>query len=192
MGDGCKIEGCKKPRKALGLCDGHYTRLKRHGDPFGGGKPRNGAPQRYLVEVVVPFAGQECLVWPFARTGVGYGHLIYEGRQRTAHRVACELVHGAAPSPKHEAAHLCGKGHEGCVNPTHLQWKTSAENKADKVLHGTALRGAKNHKTTLTEDQVLEIRALRGVVRGKDLAQRFGVCPATITGVQKRTIWAWL
>lgn len=187
----CKVEGCEKPVKALGYCTGHRKRLKLYGDPLGGGTGK-GVLLRYMLDVVVPFAGSECLVWPFSRAGTGYGHLYYEGRQQGAHRVACALVHGPAPTLKHEAAHLCGKGHEGCVNPNHLAWKTSAENKADKIVHGTIVRGSDIKRAILTEAKVLEIRALKGTVPGKELAERFGVGASTITAVQKRNTWAWL
>jgi len=187
----CKIEGCGRPSKARGLCHPHYTRQRRHGHPLGGGTSK-GATLNYIQDVVLPFTGQECLPWPFSRSGVGYPLITYHGLRQGAHRLVCEMVHGPAPTPGHEAAHSCGKGHEGCINPNHLIWKTSAENKADKIAHGTTLRGSKNHKALLTEEQVREIRALRGVVKGKDLAQRFSVSPVTITNIQKRTTWAWL
>jgi 5-methylcytosine-specific restriction endonuclease McrA len=31
----CSIEGCGKPIKARGLCNAHWIRLRRHGDPLG-------------------------------------------------------------------------------------------------------------------------------------------------------------
>lgn len=33
----------------------------------------------------------------------------------------CELVYGKPPMPKHQAAHNCGKGNLGCINPKHLE-----------------------------------------------------------------------
>ena len=77
----------------------------------------------------------------------------------------CELAHGEAP-PRYEAAHSCGRGHLGCVNPRHLRWATSKENKADMIVHGT--RPAK-----LSAEQVRTIRL--GAVPLADLAHRFGV-----------------
>lgn len=65
-----------------------------------------------------------CLIWPFVSKLHGYGQFGYLGKNYYAHRFMCELAHGPAPSPLHEAAHSCGRGHEGCVNPQHLSWKT--------------------------------------------------------------------
>lgn len=156
-------------------------------------RAEKGVPMRFIHEVALPFVGQqECLTWPFARSGTGYGMVKYEGNYVGVHRVVCEMVHGPAPTGKHEAAHSCGKGHEGCVNPNHLLWKTSKENKADKIAHGTHNRGELNHKTVLTEDDVRLIRDLRGRVTGRALACRFGVSPSNIWSIQKRISWAWL
>jgi hypothetical protein len=61
---------------------------------------------------------------------------------RRAHRVMCEIAHGPKPAPGFVAAHTCGKGREGCVNPRHLRWASQKENMADKLLHGTSNRTA--------------------------------------------------
>jgi hypothetical protein len=76
---------------------------------------------------------EECVDWPYARNPDGYGnlHVAPGGPWKAAHRYACEQAHGLPPTPKHEAAHSCGRGASGCVNPRHLRWATSAENKAD-------------------------------------------------------------
>ena len=54
------------------------------------------------------------------------------GRRQSAHRAMCELVHGPAPTPKHQAAHSCHRGCDGCVLPQHLHWATDAENRAER------------------------------------------------------------
>lgn len=35
----CSIDGCERPHNSRGLCAAHYSRLQRHGDPLGSGKP---------------------------------------------------------------------------------------------------------------------------------------------------------
>jgi hypothetical protein len=101
----------------------------------------------------VSYQGEDCLTWPFSRFGYGtiYGH-------KHAHRVMCELAYGPAPSPRHQVAHSCGKGHEGCVNPRHLRWATPKENSADMVLHGTALRGERAINVKLTTPEVHAVK----------------------------------
>lgn len=137
--DPCKIDGCKGYAFGHGYCGKHYQRLRRSGDPLGG-RTMVGDPLKFIHEVAVPFTGDECLTWPYARTLAGYGALKLNG-QLTVSRFVCELAHGAPSSEDLVAAHSCGKGHEGCVNPKHLRWATQKENMADKIIHGTAHNG---------------------------------------------------
>src|SRR6185312_60585 len=61
-----------------------------------------------------------CLLWPFSRNQGGYANV---GRKSTlVHRIMCEYMHGEPPDGKPEAAHECGKGYLGCVNPHHIVW----------------------------------------------------------------------
>jgi hypothetical protein len=146
----CSIPDCGKPHKGQGYCKLHYARLCRHGDPFGGRTP-NGEPLRFINEVAMTHTGGECLTWPYANKGSGYGNLWIDGKVVVVSRYICELAHGAPPTPEHEAAHNCGKGHDACIAPGHLEWKTPAENQADRLIHGTHSRGKRCGKAKLEE-----------------------------------------
>ena len=187
----CSVAACNKPATHRGWCGVHYGRWRRHGDPLGGGTA-NGEPRRFLETVVMPFEGDECLPWPYATNSAGYGKLSVDGKLVHVHRLACEARWGPPPSPKHEAAHSCGKGHLGCCNPKHVSWKTPAENQRDKLAHGTAARGAKNALAKLSEEDVREIRRLRGLVSEKEIAKMFGVSRGCISGIFTGKNWSWL
>lgn len=131
----CTVDGCDKAHQAKGLCGAHYMRLFRHGDPLGGGTSP-GEPQEFYRNIVLPYAGKDCLTWPFSRNAAGYGRIWVDGGMRTVSRRVCEEVNGPPPTPKHEAAHSCGKGHLACVTKGHLSWKTPKENCADRIIHG--------------------------------------------------------
>lgn len=190
----CKIDGCGKPVKARGWCASHYQRWRARGDPLAGGKfrPKPGEALQWLSGIAVRQHGNECLFWPFAKGAAGYGYVTISGKGRLVHRLVCAATHGGPPTMKHEAAHLCGNGHKGCVNPTHLIWKTRAENDADKILHGTTNRGERAPTAKLSEGDVLEIRGLSGAVTQSALAERFGVSQGTISEIQNRKKWVWL
>lgn len=150
-------------------------------------KAGDGKCIRWLREHV-NYVGADCLIWPFHRNSQkGYGDLGYNGRQLYAHRLMCELVHGPAPADRPQAAHSCGNGHLGCVNPLHLSWKSNSENQLDRQTHGT--REPTNTgwgRTKLTVAQIQEIRALRGIETQVNLAKRFGVKPGCIEYWHKR------
>jgi hypothetical protein len=132
------------------------------------------------LEAHVGYQGEECLRWPFAwDPRIGRGRCYFRGRMWWAHRVMCVLAKGEPPTPKHEAAHECGKGHEGCVNPKHLSWKTRRENALDMRKHGTAVN-SQTPRFVFTEEQVEQIKALKGKMTQVALAEKFGCSLTTI------------
>lgn len=180
----CSIAGCGKKHFLRTWCAAHYDRWRNHGDPLGGGTA-NGAPRRFFEETVLSYDGEECLIWPFARNSAGYGHIYTGTKTELVSRLACTAVHGPAPH-KAEAAHTCGKGHLGCVAGRHLMWKTAQENSAEKAEHGT------QNRADLTDDEVREIRALRGTVSQAKLSTRFGIHQTTISRIQLGKGWEWV
>ena len=178
----CSIDGCGGPVIAKSLCWMHYQRQRRSGDAHAD-EPSRGGRTAWLLAHVAWKDDAECLTWPFWRTASGYG----------PSRKMCTLAHGEPPSPIHQAAHSCGKGHEGCVNPLHLRWATPMENAADRVDHGRVVRGADAHNSKLTDDQVREIKRrlhLGGWGAGRKLAREFGVHEATICDIKKGRRWS--
>src|SRR5688500_18875466 len=113
----CSISSCGKPIVNLrGWCPGHYQRWRKHGSPHVGGPTRtaNGAPLAFL-QSALDYEGTDCLPWPYTNNGKGAGTIWMDGGNKLVSRIVCAHAHGPAPSPAHEAAHSCGKGHESCV-----------------------------------------------------------------------------
>jgi len=187
----CAVQDCESKGLLKGLCDRHYRRWARHGDPLGGRKP-NGEAMRYMEDVVLAYEGDECLTWPHGRIPSGYGKVWVNGRTELAHRYVCQVVNGSPPTSGHEVAHSCGGGSKGCVTKRHLSWKTHLENMRDKSAHGTQNRGEAQHLAKLTEGDVLAIRASQGKISQNALARQFGVTQAAIWSVLHRTSWGWL
>lgn len=145
----------------------------------------NGAGIKWLMAHVA-HQGDECLIWPFYRMPVkGYGTLGYCGKVWKAHRLMCVLAKGEPPSPEHQAAHSCGRGDDGCVNPRHLSWKTALGNRLDSNEHGT---GRPRKPRRLTLDQVEQIRASDR--SNNDLAAEYDVHPETIARIFRGETWS--
>lgn len=187
----CSVSDCQKPAKKRGWCISHYVRWQRHGDPLGGG-PAWGEVRRFFEDVVLTYSGDDCLIWPYAKVPKGYGKIGRGGKTFLVHRLVCEADHGPPPSPDHESAHSCGRGHAGCVSRLHLSWKTKADNAADKKVHGTHRRGETQNGAKLTKSDVLAIRAMQGQLRQRELASKFGISDTTVRNIQIRKTWAWL
>lgn len=159
-----------------------------------------GEASDFFWNVVLNYEGDDCLAWPFNRAR-GYGRVWHGGRMRTVSNLVCRYVHGEPPEGKLDAAHSCGKGHEGCVNPRHIRWASRAENLAEAVVHGTRGRGAfithprgrrtirieKNCK--LSPSDVTRIRELKGQHSMRVVAERFGVSISQVNRIQKCLNW---
>ena len=95
------------------------------------------------------------------------------GELRYAHRVSFEQHH----RPLAVGEFVCHKcDNQPCVNPDHLFAGTAADNTRDKVKKGRQAKGAMLPRTRLTEEQLMQIRALvaSGAPQGK-VAEMFGV-----------------
>lgn len=84
--------------------------------------------------------GDGCWEWTAGRTGGGYGAIMVEGRQSTAHRVVYEVFVGPIPIGL-DLDHLCRN--RGCVRPDHLEPVTRREN----LLRGETLAARHAAKT---------------------------------------------
>jgi hypothetical protein len=191
----CSVSDCGNTLiVAKGLCERHYRRFRKHGDPTAG-RIEPGAQERYFTEVVLQYDGNECLKWPYSTTPKGYGYMSRigagPGKRELVHRRVCEAVNGPPPTPQHEAAHSCGKGLQGCCAKRHLSWKTSGGNMADKYLHGTVARGEMLSK--LTEEDVRRIRVrLSRNESQTSIAKDYGVSHKTISKIHVGETWRWL
>ena len=189
----CTAKECSRLHYARGWCKMHYNCLRRDGSlRVVQVQARKGMPWWFVREVVIPYEADDCLVWPYGKVQGGRSRIRHEGRNRSVSSVVCEIVHGLPPTPKHEVAHSCGKGHEGCVNPRHLRWATHTENMADAIRHGTTTRGERHSQVKLTEAQVHRIRALKGKRPPQEIAETFGVSKSTIRSIYACRTWSWL
>lgn len=189
----CKYPDCdnQNPKRfRRGYCGKHYERFMRSGDPAGL-RAENGKPLKFFNEIVLPYTGNDCLIWPFHRMKNGYCQFYYDGTMRLVHRVAYQVISGK-PIPKGlEVAHGCGNGHLGCVNPKHLSLKTPLQNTHDKFVHGTVTMGEKVHCAKMTEDDVRDIRALRQAtgMQYRQIAKQYGVTDSCIRAICHRKNW---
>lgn len=186
----CTVGGCDRPHHARGYCTKHLRRVVSNGSPLAL-HPRHKRRQRWIDELM-KMQSDDCITWPFGRNETGRGLASIDGKVTSAPRVVCIRAHGEPPTEKHQAAHTCGKGHQGCVNPRHLRWATAPENEADKVAHGTLRRGRAINTAVLSETDVREIRAFGRAKKGTELAALFGVTPSAISAIRSRKTWAWL
>lgn len=142
--------------------------------------------KRFMQNVVKLKSG--CWAWTGNRSTAGYGLVGIRDRLIGAHRVAWALFRGAIP----KGLYVCHKcDNPSCVNPAHLFPGTARQNTADAINKNRMLRGEKNGQHKLKTNQVIDIRKRHAIgERVKELAEEFGVWPAAISRIVKRTRWA--
>lgn len=128
----------------------------------------------------IPFAG--CWLWTGAINKYGYGKVKENRKHLTAHRWSWTIHRGAIPEGLH-VLHRCDV--PGCVNPSHLWLGTNVDNDKDKREKGRHFVQPIHRETRLTDEDVLEIRRLRGKERHVDLGARFGIDPSQISRIQR-------
>lgn len=122
----CSIEGCNNKHLARGLCNAHYRRLRRDGDP--GTADLRPAPfsrtpeQRFWSKFEKT---ETCWLWTAGRIAHGYGALAIGRRMVRAHVFAYKLLVGEIPAGL-VLDHTCHVRH--CVNPAHLRPVTRKQN----------------------------------------------------------------
>ena len=124
----CAISGCNSKRKIKrGLCDKHYMRWYKYGDPlYAQYEHRTESMTR--SEYATWFWKQTrkdgaCIIWQRYIMPNGYGKTTYMGKNAYAHRMAFNLAFGYFPV---EIDHVCRN--KACVNPLHLEDVTHQEN----------------------------------------------------------------
>lgn len=171
----CTIPDCGKVQKCKGFCSKHWARWSKYGHPLAGSTEK-GAPAKFCQDIVKSEPTDECVIWPFGRSGTGYGACFTaDGKRYVApHRYICTLANGA-PKDGEFALHSCGNGNSGCVNPAHLRWGTPSDNYHDSVAHGTAAKGEKHYKTRVSDKDFEAILASKGLESHSATAIRFGI-----------------
>ncbi len=129
-----------------------------------------------------------CWIWQARKDIDGYGIFPFEKKERKAHRFAFEQLNGAIPKGMF-VCHSCDN--PSCVNPAHLFLGTLQDNHKDMMNKGRQGHGrhpgSTNPSAKLTEQQVLEIRALPGPNR--KIAEVYGVAKCTIDDIRARNTW---
>lgn len=196
----CTHQDCRHSVWARGLCNTHYTTLRKKGIlPL---LPHRTKEELFWAKVLKT---ESCWLWQGAVDGTGYGSFRYQkGKTVTAHRFAYTITHGPIPRG-YLVAHDCPDGdNKRCVR--HLMLLTTTEHGRDRAKkrqnawgdqsgarrHPEQIaRGEEHFYAVLTACQVLDIRSryAAGGITQIQLARECHVVPSTISKIVLRQRW---
>jgi len=126
----------------------------------------------------------ECLEWRGGYLHKGYSTTRAYGKYWKTHRLALHLE--GIDTTDHMVLHSCDN--PLCCNPEHLRTGTNADNMTDRDSRGRQARGTMVNTAKLTEQDVLDIRAISGMSQ-RAIADQYGVSYTTIRRVIRRDSW---
>lgn len=107
------------------------------------------------------------------------------------HTLVLMVFVGPRPSKDHDCCHADGNARNNTLS--NLRWDTKQANAADRISHGTQIRGEAVGIAVLTEDQVKEIKdALPAWKRGmgRFFARKFDVGDSAISAIKQGLTWS--
>lgn len=127
----CSVTGCTiKAFSGHALCLAHKAAVDTSG--------YLGLPARLADNIAFPDDLTDHWMWTGYTNGVGYGYISWLGKDQPAHRVLFTVTGGTIPEG-YDLDHLCRVSM--CVNPTHMEPVTPAENRRRGGMRLRCIRG---------------------------------------------------
>lgn len=148
-----------------------------------------GTPLWRFERSYIPEPNSGCWLWEKALDEKGYGQFYYPPRNMVRASVASwELFRGSRNGL--HVLHTCDN--RCCVNPDHLELGTHQENIKQRDVRNRrrAPKGTLNGRATLTDEQVLSIRADTRWPRF--IAHDFNISISTVKNIKYNVTWRHL
>lgn len=134
-------------------------------------------------------APNECWLWAASTGASGYPRIWINNIDYCATRIAYLDFYGLQPGSQ-MVCHSCDT--PMCMNPNHFFLGSHDDNMADRQSKGRQYKGASHHRAKFTEQQVLEVFALKGHESSTSIAKRLGVSKSSIKAIWQGRNWSHL
>ncbi len=149
--------------------------------------------QKFWMRVDSSGGDNDCWLWKGAmRSEYGGMYNRLTGQAEYSHHLAFLFSRGKRQSQW--VLHRCGN--PMCCNPSHLYDGTPAQNAADRARHllekGTSWGNVGLISRGWTREEIVVIRAAKGVKLLRELADEFNVSRSSICNIQSRRSYGWI
>lgn len=149
-------------------------------------------PRQHLFDNIEVNAITGCWNWTGNLFQGGYG--VYKckaltGRKQINASRASWMIHNGPIEAKQFVCHSCDN--RRCCNPDHLFLGDAKKNMEDCVAKDRMNKGEDRPMSKLTEEKVIELRALfsKGALTYRAAAKKYGVATSCIVSAVKRKTW---
>jgi hypothetical protein len=151
----CLVGECEKVPTSAGYCTGHYSNLRRHGDPIHP-EPRGGTMLERFARRIEADDEQGCWLWTGTLSKDGYGKFyVGDRREQRAHRWFYREMTGRELTRAIQLDHDCNVRH--CVRPAHLIEVTQAQHNANTAARRRADAAGMRHEVRQQARSLAEI-----------------------------------
>ena len=149
---------------------------------------RNAVPSSPIFRQEKP-----CLLAQVRPVGKRHPQITIKGKFFLLYRLVFAEEYGRDVNTLGWVLHRCGRGKDGCIEPTHLYEGSPADNSRDMIEHGNSAKGERQHNAKLTAEEVYIIRSLASQgLSYKRIAEKFEVSSGHICRIVHRGAWKHL
>lgn len=184
----CSIDGCNKEYIANGYCSMHYQRYKTHKNPFiiGSSLEFETAIETFEAKVIKT-SKYDCWGWQGLKNIGGYAVFSHK-KMYIASRLIYEHMYGKFDDNL-IICHFCDNPE--CTNFLHLFVGTPKDNSQDMVNKGRSVKGQKNPRAILSNEQVIEIKKMiQQGLKNRHIGPIFNVDADVISNIRCGQTWS--
>ena len=168
-------------------CIKHYRKRSRQTEVENFEEGDKEAAREYLLKnSTIAEDGGGCRLWNLSCCNPGgYGGGSFAGKNRLMHRFAYEVHKGHSLPSELMVRHIPNCKNTNCIEETHLQEGSAADNAKDRIEAGTALYGDRHPSTKYSDATIKKILETLGSKSPKEISNTMEIPLPYVTAIKR-------